>query len=222
MEADLAEQAKRLGPGPALPGLGEHRLEGLARPPQLAGVEPILGGPDRPAPGLGNLVGRSQKPRPLGEGGGGVRRPSAAGVLGGLVQDDRRLLVRLRRRQRQVPGTLLELTDGLGEACVHSASLRPRRGRVDRGGEERMREADLRAVEADDPRVRGTLERRPRPRGRRSGPGGDQLHRRRRKRSGREQCPPRTWGQAGNPRLDQLAQVVGDRQGRARRQVVRQ
>ncbi len=73
---------------------------------------------------------RGQANRELGQLRGRRRRSTGSRLARGLVEGAGDLLARLLGAERQVPGPLLGIADGLGETAVHPAPLLGRDGRV--------------------------------------------------------------------------------------------
>ena len=219
----LAEQAEGAGANRVRRPFRDDGLEGLAGAAQLAGVEAVLRHLRRAPPDLVAPVRRRQEPGLFRQRRRRVRRTAALSMLGGCVERGRRLLVCGLGSEPEVARPLFELANGLGEAPVDAATFSRSRGGVDGGGEQRVRETHLRALDVDDPGGGGSLEGGAGA-GRRQACGGrDQLDRRRGSRGGCEQRLAAALRERRDPRLDEIEEVLGHRQpAEPRRDVVRQ
>ncbi len=106
----------------------------------LGQVEPAL-------VGLGTALGGEPEGK-LRQLGGRVGRSAQSGLAGSDLDRLRHLRVRTIAGQGEVASLLLGIGNDVGERSVGLAPAAQRRGRVDRGGEERVRELDP-PVDAD-------------------------------------------------------------------------
>ena len=96
-----------------------------------------------------SVVGRCQLGGELGELGRCCRCPTGGGMLGGRLQFGGDSGVRTLGGEREVARPFLDVGDDSGERAVHGLASPQRRLLVADGGEQRMGEANARAVEHD-------------------------------------------------------------------------